>query len=109
MLHLEAPSAFGGSKAEQIESDMAHDGKVVCGVVGPGAHPVVTEDDVHAPMKTFLDAPVLANRPVQALGIGRQAADVETEFTRGFVLEPIFLSQPKASGGELQGMTVGGA
>ena len=88
---------------------MAHDSEVVRGVIGARAHTVVAEDDVHAPMDAVLDAPVLANRAVQACCIRGQAADVETEFTRGFVLEPIFLSQPKASGGELQGMTVGGA
>ena len=68
--HLESALTLDWGKADEIQGDMTEDGEVVGGVTGAGAHLVIAKDDIHAPVEAVLHPPVLADRMIQARGIG---------------------------------------
>ena len=63
---------------DEIEGDVFENGEVMGCVPGTGAHLVVGEGDIHAPVQRVLDTPVRPDGSHQATGIGRQATDVIT-------------------------------
>jgi hypothetical protein len=75
-LDLEAALALYRRVANAIKGEMAQDGEVLRDMIGPGAHLVVGEDNVHAPMEAGFNGPVLAHGVTQLCAIGSQAGDV---------------------------------
>ena len=57
--------------------------KFLGGVAGAFAVEVLAEADIERPVQFVLDGPVLADRPVQPLGIGLEAGDVVADFALG--------------------------
>jgi hypothetical protein len=51
---LDAALSFDRINADEVEGDVFEDGKVVGGMTGTGAHLIVGEDDIHAPMQAVL-------------------------------------------------------
>lgn len=64
--------------------------QVVGGMTGAGAHLVVGESDIHAPVQAVLDGPMGSNRREQSLGVSRQATDVKASLNRRFALKMAF-------------------
>ena len=65
-------------------------GELMDGMAGTSAHLIVGEDDVHAPMETILDVPVLADGGGEAEGVrGKtgETGDVETSFDGGLAFD----------------------
>ena len=54
---------------------------------GAGAHLVIVKDDIHAPVETVLDPPVLADGMIQSRRVCRQTGNVETILKRRLVLD----------------------
>ncbi|GHU22350.1 hypothetical protein FACS189488_02720 [Betaproteobacteria bacterium] len=59
-------------------------------MAGAGAHLIVGEGGIHAPVQPVLDAPVSADGGQQSLCIGGQAAQIETAFDTRFALDLAF-------------------
>ena len=58
---LDAALSFDGIEANEVEREVLEDGEVMGGVSGPGAHLIVGESHIHAPMQAVLDRPMGAN------------------------------------------------
>jgi hypothetical protein len=86
-LDLDAGFAWSGVEAEEEESELFEDGEVMGGIVSAGAHLIVVEDDIHAPVEAILDMPVLSNGGGEARGIWREAGDIEASFGGGLALD----------------------
>ena len=84
---LDAAVALGRIEADEVKGDVLEDGEVMCGMLGTGAHLIIGEGDVHAPMQAILDRPMGPNSREQPGRIGRQAAEVETPLNGGFALD----------------------
>jgi len=59
-LNLETALAYYGSKAQEVQDELAQDGEILSGMIGTSAHLVVAKDDLPASMQAVFDAPVLA-------------------------------------------------
>ncbi|MBL8401070.1 MAG: hypothetical protein JNL00_08500, partial [Candidatus Accumulibacter sp.] len=55
---------FTGAVRRRVEDPLAQDRKVVGSMIGTRARLIIAEDDIHAPVQTVLDTPVLANDAV---------------------------------------------
>lgn len=66
---------------------MTKHSEVVRSMPGAGAHLVIAEDDIHAPVQAVLYPPVLTDRVIQARGIRRQTGNVETMLKRRLALD----------------------
>lgn len=83
---------------------MLQDGEIVSGMAGAGAHLIVGEGHIHAPMQAVLHGPMRPHCLGQTLCIGGKAADVKTtlkgglavytafrfDHRKGFQVEPLF-------------------
>ena len=74
---LDAAFAFDRVKADEVKGDVFENGQVMGGVPGTGAHLVVGEGDIHAPVQSIFHGPMRPNCCKQSLGVGGQTADVE--------------------------------
>lgn len=52
--HFDAPLAWDRVKADQIQRDVLEDGKIMRRMTGAGAHLVISEGHVHAPVQAIL-------------------------------------------------------
>ena len=89
-LGFETAFSGGGIGPEQVQRKMLDDGHVVSGMVGSGAHLVISENDIHAPVQVVLDGPMLTNGYGDSISMSRQAAQIETLFGAGLSLYPAF-------------------
>lgn len=87
---LDAAFARNRVKTNEVDDELLEDGQIVSGVAGSGAHLIVGKDDIHAPMETVLDRPVLTNHPGSAFSVRGQAAEVIAGFKRCFSLDRPF-------------------
>ena len=55
---FDAALALDGIETNEVEGDVFQDGKIVSGVAGTGAHLIIGEDDIHAPMQAIFNCPV---------------------------------------------------
>jgi hypothetical protein len=56
-------------------------------MMGISAHLVVGEDDIHTPVKTVLDMPVLADGGSETGGVRGKAGNIETSFGAALAFE----------------------
>jgi hypothetical protein len=59
-------------------------------LTGTGAHLIVDEDDIHAPIQAVLHGPMSAYGAGDALGIRRQAADIEAPLKGRLAVDAAF-------------------
>jgi hypothetical protein len=86
-LSLDVAFTWAGVEAKEVEGELFEDGKVMSGIMGTSAHLVVSEDDIHAPVKAVLDMPVLADGGSETGCVRGKAGDVETSFGAGLAFE----------------------
>ena len=63
-------------KADEVQGDVPEHGEVMGGMSGTGAHLIVGEDNIHAPVQAVFDTPVIADCPQEAIGIGGEARKI---------------------------------
>ena len=56
-------------------------------MAGAGAHLIVCEDNIHAPVQAVFDTPVIADCPQEAISIGGEARKIVAMFKRRLALD----------------------
>ena len=80
----------GRIEAEEVEDEAADDGQIGAGVFGSGAHLVIVECDIEAPMDAVLDCPMIPDGIGQHRRVGGDAADVQAAFKAGLAVDCAF-------------------
>jgi hypothetical protein len=86
-LDLDTAFTWSGVETDEVEGELFEDGEIMGGIVGAGAHLVVSEDDVHAPVEAILDVPVLSDGGGKTGRIRGKAGDVKAPFGSGLALD----------------------
>ena len=52
---FDAALALNGIRPDEVRGDVFEDSEVIGGMTGAGAHLIIGDDDIHAPVQTVLD------------------------------------------------------